>query len=53
MVLARLVVSLLLLTGCAAKPEPRLWLAERDLVWCYRKLADADCYRRPIAAPDL
>ncbi|HSA79427.1 MAG TPA: hypothetical protein VLE23_01310 [Geminicoccaceae bacterium] len=50
MALARLIV-LLLLTGCAAEPEsPPRWLAER-LVWCYRTLADPDCYRRRSPVP--
>jgi hypothetical protein len=52
MSLARLAV-LLLLAGCAAEPEPTpLWLAERGLVWCYRTLADPDCYRRPLAGAE-
>jgi hypothetical protein len=52
MSLARLAV-LLLLAGCAAEPEsPPLWLAERGLVWCYRTLADPDCYRRSLAGAE-
>ena len=48
-----LAVFLLLLAGCASEPElPRLWLAERGLVWCYRTLADPDCYPRPLAGAE-
>jgi hypothetical protein len=51
--LARLIVCLLPLAGCAAEPErPPLWLAERGLVWCYRTLADPDCHRRPLAGAE-
>jgi hypothetical protein len=51
--LARLAVPFLLLAGCAAEPEPpSLWLAERGLVWCYRTLADPDCYRRPLTGAE-
>jgi hypothetical protein len=50
---ARLVLPLVLLAGCAAEPEPpSLWLAERGLVWCYRTLAESDCYRRPLAGAE-
>ena len=52
MALTRVVVLLLLLPGCATGPEPSLWLAERGLVWCYRTLADPDCYRRPLAGAE-
>jgi hypothetical protein len=49
---ARLVLPLVLLAGCAAPEPPPLWLAEDGVVWCYRTLADPDCYRRPLAGAE-
>jgi hypothetical protein len=46
MVLIRPLIALALLAGCA--PEPKLWLAERGVVWCYRTLADPECHRFPV-----
>jgi hypothetical protein len=51
MTLIRPVIALALLAGCAA-PEPPLWLAERGVVWCYRTLAEPDCYRVPLAGAE-
>jgi len=39
---------LVLLAGCAApQPHVTFWRAERGVVWCYRTLAEPDCYRQP------
>ena len=38
--------ALLLLAGCTAA-EPELWHAERGVVWCYRTLAEPECYPEP------
>jgi hypothetical protein len=32
-----------LLDGCAERPE-RVWLAKKGKVYCYRTLAEPDCY---------
>jgi hypothetical protein len=46
-----LALSLLVLTGCAEREEP-VWLAERGKVYCYRTLAEPDCYARPLSGAD-
>jgi hypothetical protein len=51
MTAARVFVAMLLLTGCAAE-QPPLWLAEPGLAYCYRTIADPDCYRQPVAGAE-
>jgi hypothetical protein len=42
--------ALVLLTGCAGPQPPSLWRAERAVVWCYRTLAEPECYDEPRPA---
>jgi hypothetical protein len=51
MVAGRVFVAMLLLSGCASSQRP-LWLAEPGLAYCYRTIADPDCYRQPIAGAE-
>jgi hypothetical protein len=43
--IAFLLLATIALASCA-DPEP--WLAERGVVYCYRTIADPDCYREPL-----
>ena len=40
----------LLLAGCA--PAAPHWVAEPGAVYCYRTIADPDCYRQAIASAE-
>ncbi|MGH6886548.1 MAG: hypothetical protein ACREGK_10805 [Geminicoccales bacterium] len=40
-----------LLAGCAERPEP-VWLAEKGKVYCYRTLAEPDCYAWPLSGAE-
>ena len=45
-----LALGLVSLGGCTPPPTPPqdvIWLAADERVWCYRTLADADCFARP------
>lgn len=44
---------LAILGGCAASEPPSdvVWLAEPGAVYCYRTLADPDCYGAPVPGP--
>jgi hypothetical protein len=45
---------LVLLTGCAERserPEP-VWLAEKGKVYCYRTLAEPNCYAWPLSGAE-
>ncbi len=46
--IARALAAVLSLAGCAPAPAAPLWLAERGVVYCYRTIADPDCYRQPL-----
>jgi hypothetical protein len=51
--IARALTLILPLAGCApAAPGAPLWLAEPGLAWCYRTIADPDCYRQPQAGAE-
>ena len=40
---------LALMAGCAEAPEPPfVWERQAGGVWCYRTIADPDCYPAPV-----
>jgi hypothetical protein len=47
---AHLLMIVLLLAGCA--PAAPHWVAEAGAVYCYRTIADPDCYRQPRAGAE-
>ncbi len=51
MTATRVFALTLLLTGCASE-QPPLWLAVPGLAYCYRTIADPDCYRQPVAGAE-
>jgi len=40
-------IAIAMLAGCSSDPEPSAWRQTFGKVYCYRTLADPDCYAQP------
>lgn len=40
-------IAIAVLVGCSSDPEPSAWRQTFGKVYCYRTLADPECYAQP------